>query len=185
MPTAEKVKAVADLKDRLERATMVVSAEYRGLTVKEMTALRKKLREGGFDVKVIKNTLLKLAAEQAGRADVTRIVEGPTALAIAFGDIIEAAKAMTDYAQTAPQAFKVRGGFMEGAVLTAADLKDLTKIPPRPVLLAQFLGQMQSPLQNFIALLDAPLQELTQLFQSLLSELPGLIEARARQMEAA
>lgn len=185
MPTQEKVARVADLKDRLERATMVVSAEYRGLTVKEMTALRKKLREGGFDVKVIKNTLLKLAAEQAGHEDVIRIVEGPTALAISFGDIIEAAKAMTDYAQTAPQAFKIRGGYTEGSVLTSTGLKDLTKIPPRPVLLAQFMGQMQSPLQNFIALLDAPLQELTQLFQSLLSELPGLVEARAKQLEAA
>lgn len=185
MPTQEKVAKVADLKDRLERATMVVSAEYRGLTVKEMTALRKKLREGGFDVKVIKNSLLKLAAEQAGREDVTKIVEGPTALAIAFGDVIDAAKAMTDYAQTAPQAFKVRGGFMEGTVLSATDLKDLTKIPPKPVLLAQFMGQMQSPLQNFIGLLDAPLQELTQLIQSLLSELPGLVEARAKQLEAA
>ncbi|HVP04898.1 MAG TPA: 50S ribosomal protein L10 [Dehalococcoidia bacterium] len=185
MPTQEKVDTVADLKERLERATMVVSTEYRGLTVKEMTALRKKLREGGFDVKVVKNTLLKLAAEQAGREDVTKIVEGPTALALAYGDVIEAAKAVTDYAQSAPQAFKLRGGFLEGSVLSANDLKDLTKIPPKPVLLAQFMGQMNSPLQNFIGLLDAPLQELTQLFQSLLSELPGLIEARAKQMEAA
>jgi large subunit ribosomal protein L10 len=185
MPTKEKELAVADLKDRLERATMVVSTEYRGLTVKEMTALRKKLREGGFDVKVIKNTLLKLAAEQSGHPDVTGIVEGPTALAISFGDIIDAAKAMTDYAATAPAAFKVRGGYMEGSVLSATDLKDLTKIPPKPVLLAQFMGQMNSPLQNFIGLLDAPLQELTQLFTSLLSELPGLVEARAKQLEAA
>lgn len=185
MPTKEKEQAVADLKDRLERATMVVSTEYRGLTVKEMTALRKKLREGGLDVKVVKNTLLKLAAEQAGREDVTKIVEGPTALAIAFGDVIEAAKAVTDYAGTAPAAFKLRGGYLDGAVLSANDLRDLTKIPPRPVLLAQFMGQMNSPLQNFIALMDGPLQELTQLFNSLLSELPGLVEARAKQLEAA
>jgi large subunit ribosomal protein L10 len=150
-----------------------------------MQALRRKLREGGLEVKVVKNTLLKLAAEQAGQDGVTQIVEGPTALALAFGDIIDAAKAVTDYAATAPQAFKLRGGFMEGSVLSAADLKDLTKIPPKPVLLAQFMGQMQSPLQNFIGLLDAPLQELTQLFQSLLSELPGLVEARAKQLEAA
>ena len=185
MPTQEKVDTVAELKERLERATIVVSSEYRGLTVKEMQALRRKLREGGFEVKVIKNTLLRLAAEQAGQPEVTRIVEGPTALALAFGDVIEAAKAVTDYAQTAPQAFKLRGGYLEGSVLSANDLKDLTKIPPKPVLLAQFMGQMNSPLQNFIGLLDSPLQELTQLFQSLLSELPGLVEARAKQLEAA
>jgi large subunit ribosomal protein L10 len=185
MPTKEKVQAVADLKERLERATMVVSTEYRGLTVKEMTVLRKKLREGGFDVKVVKNTLLKRAASEAGREDVTKIVEGPTALAMAYGDVIEAAKVVTDYANSAPQAFKIRGGYLEGSVLSATDLKDLTKIPPKPVLLAQFMGQMNSPLQNFIGLLDSPLQELTQLFNSLLSELPGLVEARAKQLEAA
>ena len=185
MPTKEKVETVADLKDRLERATIVVGTEYRGLTVKEMQALRRKMREGGLELKVVKNTLLKLAAEQAGQPDVTKIVEGPTALAIAYGDVIEAAKAVTDYAQSAPQAFSLRGGFFEGSVLSAADLKDLTKIPPRPVLIAQFMGQIESPLRNFIALLDSPLQELTQLLQSLLSELPGLIEARAKQMEAA
>lgn len=185
MPTQKKIATVEELRDRLERATLVVSAEYRGLTVKEMQDLRRKLREGGLEVRVIKNTLLKLAAEAAGRPDLMRIVEGPTALALSFGDAIDAAKAVTGYAGTAPGAFGVRGGYMEGQLLSAGDLKELVKIPPRPVLLAMFLGQMQSPLANFIALLDAPLQELTLLIQSLLSELPGLLEARARQLEAA
>jgi large subunit ribosomal protein L10 len=185
MPTQEKIAAVAELKDQLERATIVMSSEYRGMTVKEMQNLRRKLHDGGLEVKVIKNTLLKIAAEQAGKADVTQIVEGPTALALAYGDIIEAAKAITGYAQTAPQAFSLRGGFLDGAVLTAADLRELTKIPPRPVLIAQFMGLMESPLAGFLALMEGPLQELTQLFQALLSELPGLVEARAKQLEAA
>jgi large subunit ribosomal protein L10 len=185
MPTQEKIDAVAELKDRLERATVVISTEYRGLTVKEMQDLRRKLREGGLEVKVIKNTLLRRAAEEAGHPEVTSIIEGPTALAIAYGDVIEAAKAVTGYAQGAPGAFSLRGGYMDGSVLSANDLRDLTRVPPRPVLLAQFMGQMQSPLAGFIGLLDAPLQELTGLFRSLLSELPGLVEARARQLEAA
>ncbi len=74
---------------------------------------------------------------------------------------------------------------MDGVVLTAADLRSLTTIPPKPVLLAILMGTIEAPLANFVALLDAPLQELTQLFQSLLSELPGLIESRANQLEAA
>ncbi len=184
MPTQEKIDAVAELKDVLERSTMVVSTHYRGMTVKEMQELRRKLREGGIEVMVVKNTLLKLAAEQAGKASLMDIVEGPTALALTYDDIIEAAKAVGAYATAAPQAFAVQGGFLDGSTLTANDLRDLTKIPPKPVLLAQFMGQMQSPLANFIALLDGPLQELTLLLQSLLSELPGLIEARAKQMEA-
>ncbi len=185
MPTQKKVDTVADLKARIERSTLMASSAYRGLTVKEMQELRRRLREGGIEVKVIKNSLLRLAAEQSGHGDMSSIIEGPTALAIAYGDIIEAAKAIAGYAQGAPQAFSLRGGYMDGQVLTAADLKDLVKIPPKPVLLAQLLGQLQSPLAGFIGLLDAPLQELTGLLQSLLSELPGLVEARAKQLEAA
>jgi large subunit ribosomal protein L10 len=185
MPTQKKIDTVADLKGRIERATLVAGTEYRGLTVKEMQDLRRTLRERGVEVKVVKNTLLRIAAEQAGQPDLSRIVEGPTALAIAYGDAIEAAKAITGYAQAAPQAFSLRGAFLDGHVLSAADLRDIVKLPPKPVLLAQFLGQMQSPLAGFIGLLDAPLRELTGLINSLLSELPGLIEARARQMEAA
>ena len=185
MPTQKKIDTVAELRAQLERATLVASTEYRGLRVKELQELRRRLREGGLEVKVVKNTLLKLAAEGAGHGDLMQIIEGPTALAISYGDMIEAAKALTGYAQTAPQGFAVRGGFMDGQVLSAQDLRDLVRIPPKPVLLAQLMGQLQSPLAGFIALLDAPLQELTLLFQSLLSELPGLIEARAKQMEAA
>jgi large subunit ribosomal protein L10 len=185
MPTQRKIDTVADLKERLEKATIIVSAEYRGLRVKEMEELRRKLREGGLEVRVVKNTLLKRAADEAGEQEIIRIVEGPTALAIGYGDIIEASKAIAAYAQGAPATFAVRGGYMDGTVLTANDLRDLVRIPPRPVLIAQFMGQMQSPLATFIGLLDSPLQELTGLLQSLLSELPGLIEARAKQMEAA
>jgi len=185
MPTQRKIDAVADLKERLEKATIIVSTEYRGLRVKEMEDLRRKLREGGLEVRVVKNTLLKRAADEAGEPDVIRIVEGPTALAIGYGDVIEASKAVAAYAQGAPATFAVRGGYMDGAVLTANDIRDLVRIPPRPVLIAQFMGQMQSPLAGFIGLLDAPLQELSGLMNSLLSELPGLVEARAKQLEAA
>lgn len=185
MPTQQKIEAVADLKDRLERATIIVSSEYRGLTVKEMQSLRKALRDGGLEVKVVKNTLLRRAADEAGQPDVAGIIEGPTALAFAYGDVIDAAKAVSTYAQTAPQAFKLRAAYMEGTVLSAKDVSDLTKIPPKPVLLAQFMGQMESPLRNFLGLMEAPLQEFNGLLKSLLSELPGLIEARAKQLEAA
>jgi large subunit ribosomal protein L10 len=184
MPTQKKIDTVADLKGRIERATLVASAEYRGLRVKEMVEMRRRLREAGIEVKVIKNTLLKLAAEGAGEPELLEIVEGPTALALTYGDAIEAAKALSGYAQGAPQGFAIRGGYMDGAVLSAKDVRDLVRIPPRPVLLAQFMGQMQSPLAGFVGLLEAPLRELTGLMHSLLSELPGLVEARALQMEA-
>ena len=174
MPTQKKVEEVAGLRERIERATMVVSADYRGLSVKEMDQLRKRLRAAGLEVRVIKNTLLKLAAEQAGQPDIVRIVEGPTALALSYGDAIEAAKALTEYAQTAPPLFALRGGYLDGQVVSAEDLRALVRLPARPVMLAQLMGQ-----------LEAPLRELALLLESAVSELPGLIEARARQLEAA
>ncbi|HEV8574706.1 MAG TPA: 50S ribosomal protein L10 [Dehalococcoidia bacterium] len=184
MPTQKKIDTVAELKERIERATIVASAEYRGMRVKDMVEMRRRLREAGVDIKVVKNTLLRLAAEESGRSDLLQIVEGPTALAVSFGDVIEAAKALSGYAQGAPAGFALRGAFLEGQVLSAQDIRDLVRIPPKPVLLAQFMGQMQSPLAGFVGLLDAPLRELSGLVHALLSELPGLVEARARQMEA-
>ncbi len=185
MPAQKKIETVAELKERIERATLLASADYRGLRVKEMVEMRRRLREAGLEVRVVKNTLLRIAANETGRPELLEIIEGPTALAMGFGDVIEAAKALSGYAQGAPAGFGLRGGFMDGRVLSAQDLRDLVRVPPRPVLLAQFLGQMQSPLAGFIGLLDAPLHELVGLMQSLLGELPGLVEARARQMEAA
>ena len=185
MPTQKKIDTVADLKERIERATLLASADYRGLRVKEMVEMRRRLREAGIEVQVVKNTLLRLAANESGQPDLLEIVEGPTALAISYGDAIEAAKALTGYAQGAPAGFGLRGGFMDGRVLSARDIRDLVRVPPRLVLIAQFMGHMQSPLAGFVGLLDAPLRELSLLMQSLLSELPGLVEARARQMEAA
>ena len=184
MPTQHKIDQVADIKDRIERSTIVIGTDYRGLTVQEMQVLRRKLREGGLELRVIKNSLLKLAAEAAGAPEVYELAEGPTALAISYDDIVEAAKALAAYAREAPAAFKVGGGYLDGTLLTANDVKNLTKIPPRPVLIAQFMATIESPLVTFVALMDSPLQEFSQLLQALLQELPGLLEARARQLES-
>ena len=184
MPTQHKIDQVADIKDRIERSTIVIGARYRGLSVPEMQFLRRKLREGGLEFRVIKNSLLKLAAEAAGAPEVYELADGPTALAISYDDIVEAAKAIAEYAREAPAAFKIGGGFLDGTLLTADAVKDLTKIPPRPVLIAQFMGTIESPLVNFVALIDNPPREFSQLLQALLQQLPGLLEARARQLES-
>jgi large subunit ribosomal protein L10 len=154
------------------------------MRVKDMQDMRRAMRQGGLEVKVVKNTLLKLAADEAGQPELMKIVEGPTALTFGYGDVIEASKTLTGFLQGAPAGFGIRGGFMDGAVLTLGDLREMVKIPPRPVLLATLLGQLQSPLAGFVGLMDAPLYELTGLLRALLSEFPGLVEARARQLEA-
>ena len=184
MPTQKKIDQVQDLKQRMERATITVSADFRGLRVREMDQMRKRLRAASLEVRVIKNNLIRLAAGEAGSPELMQIVEGPTALVIAYDDPMEAAKAITEYAQSAPPTFSLRGAFLDGHVVSAADLRELVRLPPRPVMLAQLAGQLQAPLATFSALLESPLRELSSLLQSVMSELPGLILARVRQLEA-
>jgi len=183
MPTQKKIETVAAIKDRLERAALVISTNYRGLNVKDMQELRSKLREGDLEVTVIKNSLLKLAADQSERSEFMEIVEGPTALVIAYEDIVTGAKAVMDYAKSAPPSFEIRGAFMDGQILTEKDVAALTKIPPKPVLIAQIAGGLQAPLIGIVRLLESPIYELNALLRAMLSELPALLNARIAQLE--
>ena len=96
MPTARKEASVAELKALVERASIVVGAEYRGLTVKEVTALRRTLREAGVEVRVVKNRLFQIAAAQAGVPDAGQVVEGPTMIVFGYGDIVAPSKVIAD-----------------------------------------------------------------------------------------
>jgi large subunit ribosomal protein L10 len=183
MPTQKKIDQVAELKDVLERAAMVITTGYRGLNVKEQITLRRALTDGKIEVRVVKNSLLKLAAEESDRGELMQVVDGPTALAVVYDEIVEAAKAITEYKKGAPAAFTIQGGYLDGSVLSEQDVEALTKIPPKPVLIAQIAGSLQSPLAELVSLLESPVRELTSLLNSLLTELPGLIEARVRQLE--
>jgi large subunit ribosomal protein L10 len=185
MSTQKKIDLVEQLKQHMERATITVSTDYRGLRVKEMEQMRRHLRPANVEVKVVKNRLLRLAADQTGTPELMQIVEGPTALVLGYEDPIAAAKVITEYAQSAPPTFAIRGAFMDGQTFSPDDLRELVRLPPRLVLLAQLAGNIQSPLVAFVGLLDSPLRELASLLQSALSELPGLLEARARQLETA
>ena len=185
MPTQRKIDLVEELKQIIGRASITVGADFRGLRVQEMDQMRQRLRASSVEVRVIKNSLLRRAADQAGIPDLMQIIEGPTALVLSYDDPTEAAKAVMEYARSAPPTFAIRGAFMDGQVVSADDLKALVLLPPRPVMLAQLAGQLQAPLATFVGLLESPLQELSSLLHSALSALPGLIEARAKQLETA
>lgn len=183
MPTQKKIDTVEEIRERISRASITIGADFTGLRVPEMDQLRRRMREANVEVRVIKNNLLKLAADAAEVPTLMEIVEGPTALVLGYDDATEAAKAISEYARTAPPTFAIRGAFMDGQVVSADDLKTLVDLPPRPVLIAQIAGQLQSPLATFMALMESPLRELSGLLQATVSELPGLIEARAKQLE--
>jgi len=186
MPTQRKIDAVTELADRIGRSTLSVATVYLGLTVAEMGALRRQLREAGVELRVIKNSLFRLAAEQAGRPEMAELAEGPTAIAFAYGDIVAPARALTDYVRTARNAFAVRRAFADGQPLSARDLDDLGRLPPREVLIGQVAGALQAPLARLSYLLSASLTNpAATLLNSSLQQLQGLLGARASQMEGA
>lgn len=185
MPAPKKLKIVEELSEQLARATIAIGAAYQGLRVAEMNGLRRQLKAKGIEVRVAKNTLLRLAAAAAEKPDIGQLGEGPTALVFGYGDIIEVAKAVTEYMQSAKNAFAPRRAFVEGRLLTARELIDLATIPSRPVLTAQLLGALRSPLWRLVQLLSGALVQPTgQLLNSSLIQFQGLMEARSTQLEA-
>jgi large subunit ribosomal protein L10 len=153
-PRPEKVAVVADVRQRLSDAHAAILTEYRGLTVAEMAELRRSLAHVGGEYKVFKNTLVKLAVAGSEHEPLQPMLVGPTAIAFVSGDVSAVAKALRDFSRTAP-ALVLKGGYVDGAVVTAADLVALADLPPREVLLARVAGAMAAPLQQMAGLLAA------------------------------
>jgi large subunit ribosomal protein L10 len=169
----EKERVVAELARRLGESQTLMVADYRGLTMPEIDELRSRLLEAGARFTVVKNTLTKLAAEQAGATDVLELIEGPTAIAFleADGDPVAVAKVLNEVART-NDVLVIRGGVLEGTVVGGDEIKRLATLPPADVLRAQLAGAVVAPLTTVVGLFTAPLRDLV-----------GVIDARIRQLE--
>ncbi len=154
-----KSQVVAEVKDKLSQAKGVVLADYRGLTVAQVTRLRAQLREAGVEYKVIKNTMVKRAASELGLTGLDPYLEGPTALAFGLTDPVAPAKVLTEFAK-ANKDLEIKAGVVEGKVIGLDGVKALADLPPREVLLAQVLGAMQSPLVGLANVLQGPIRKL-------------------------
>ncbi|BCJ71186.1 50S ribosomal protein L10 [Catellatospora sp. IY07-71] len=151
---ADKAGTVAELKERFQNSGAVVLTEYRGLTVKQLTDLRRSM--GGAEYTVAKNTLAKRAATDAGLTGLDALFTGPTALAFVSGDVVEAAKGLKEFAKANPL-LVIKGGVFEGKAITAADVAKLADLESREVLLAKLAGAMKASMSNAAALFQAPL----------------------------
>ena len=151
---ADKATSVAELTERFQTSTATVLTEYRGLTVKQLTELRRSL--GGASYTVTKNTLAMRAAANAGLNGLETLFTGPTALAFVSGDVVEAAKGLRDFAKTHPL-LVIKGGIFEGKPLSAAEVTKLADLESREVLLAKLAGGMKANLSKAAALFQAPL----------------------------
>lgn len=153
----DKAAAVAEIAEAFRSSSAAVLTEYRGLTVKQISALRVAL---GADTtySVVKNTLTTIAAKDAGLSGVDALLEGPTAVAFIQGEPVAAAKALRDFAKANP-ALVVKGGVMDGKALTAEDVSKLANLESREVLLAKMAGALLASLSNAVYLLNAPLAQ--------------------------
>jgi large subunit ribosomal protein L10 len=173
MQKEDKERVVADLTERLRQAETLFVADYRGLTMPQIDALRGRLLENGARLSVVKNTLTRRAAEAAGADALLALLEGPTAIAFieAEGDMVAVAKALADAARET-RVLEIRGGVMQGREIPASAVEDLAKLPPLDILRGQVLAAVIAPLSTFAALVRAPLQNLH-----------GLIDARIEQLQ--
>jgi large subunit ribosomal protein L10 len=174
MKRDDKEKVVADLTQRLRSSDTVLVADYRGLTMPQIDALRTRLLESGARFSVVKNTLTRRAAEAAGADALLALLEGPSAVAFleADGDMVAAVKALADSARET-KVLAIKGGVLQGRTMSAEEVEALATLPPTDVLRGQVLGAIIAPLSTFAALMAAPLQNLH-----------GLIDARIEQLEA-
>ncbi|MFI7021504.1 50S ribosomal protein L10 [Micromonospora sp. NPDC049900] len=162
---ADKATAVAELTESFRSAGATVLTEYRGLTVSQLTQLRRSLgKETTYTV--AKNTLAKRAAADAGISGLDELFTGPTALTFVSGDIVEAAKGLRDFAKSNPK-LVIKGGVFEGKAITAAEVTKLADLESREVLLAKLAGAMKGNLSKAAALFQAPLSKTARLAAAL------------------
>jgi large subunit ribosomal protein L10 len=154
-----KAESVADLTSRLKASSTAVLADYRGMTVGQMRELRSKLRDGGIEMVVVKNTLARRAAKAAGYEPLSTELVGPIAMLFASEDVSAPARILNDYIR-ANRKMVIKGGLLEGQVITADSVVELADLPSREVLLSRLLGAMQAPLGNLASVLQAPISKL-------------------------
>ena len=156
MPNAkvlsEKQAIVAELTEKIQKATAGVIVDYKGITVEEDTALRRECRENAVDYAVVKNTLLRFAFNNSGLSELDSLLNGTTSLALCE-DPVAPARIMSDYAKKLNDKFEIKGGFMDGKPVDLETIKSLASIPALPVLQAQVLGTMLAPITGLAVVL--------------------------------
>ena len=164
MPNAkvlsEKQAIVAGLTEKLQSAAAGVLVDYSGINVADDTELRRKLRESNVDYSVVKNTLLRFAIDKAGLSELDQLLSGTTSLAVSKDDVVAPAKVIKEFADKLEGCFEIKGGFMEGRVLSLDEINALASIPALPVLQAQVLGTMLAPISSLACVIKAIAEKL-------------------------
>jgi large subunit ribosomal protein L10 len=191
MPKTEKIERVGELRERIDGSQALLLTEYRGLTVSDITELRRSLAEGGTSFAVVKNTLMRRAVTEAGVADLEPFLQGPSAVAFVSGDPVSAAKKVVDAAKRFP-ALVLKGGYLDGKVLSADEAKALADLESREVMLSKIAGMLKSEMSRAAAMFAAAPSRFLSLLEAFKEKVPGeaptsdvVVAAEAEVPEAA
>jgi large subunit ribosomal protein L10 len=162
----EKKKNVAELEEKFKSSKTAIFADYRGLKVADATDLRKNCREAGVDFRVVKNTLAKIAAENAGLQELDKMLVGPTAVAFGLEDPVIPAKVLVDFAKK-NRTLEIKGGMVEGRFVELPEIKTLAELPGRDVLISQVMCGLNAPIANLCSVLQGPIRKLVYALQAI------------------
>jgi len=172
MPTEKKSSMITDLVDTMAKSNIIVLADYRGIPTPRLTVLRRRLKGANSELRVVKNTLARLAARKSGKEELANSLVGPTAVTFGYGDVAPPVKALVSY-QTETEGFTIKGGWLGDKMYGREQIMSLATLPPREVLLGRVLGQMNAPISLFVGALASPIRGFV-----------GILQARISQLEA-
>ncbi|GEM_PF-110006 len=184
MPTDKAVAEVEELKSVLSEAKLIISTDYRGLNVTEMSALRRTIRESGGTYRVAKNTLIKIASNEIGRPEISEIIVGPTGFVLSTDDPVGPARALMTHIQENRLDIVVNGAYLEGTLVDADRVKYLSNLPSREELIGKVLGQMNAPIANLVGVLSGTLRGLMTVLQAHLDQGGNAITTESADAEA-
>ena len=150
---AQKQSDIAELKEKFEKSKLVILTDYRGINVEDITKIRADLRKANCEYKVAKNTTLKFAAKEANLEGITDLLEGPTAITFSYEDYVKPAKVLYNYAKDS-EFYKIKGGVMDGKVISVDEVLKLAKLPSREMLLTQLATVLLANIRNVAVVLD-------------------------------
>jgi len=168
MPSPKNIEAVKEIEEKFRKSKGMYFVDFHGINVEQVNSLRKELKASNIEYKVLKNTLLRIAADNVGLGDVKQFFTGPTAVAFAYDDPTLPARVLTEFIKKNKiEHIKIKGCLFEDKVFSAEEVESIAKLPTREELLAKFLATIQSPLANLISTLSAPMTQLVMALKAL------------------
>jgi large subunit ribosomal protein L10 len=169
----KKEEAVKKVEEWLSNCKVAIVTDYRGMTVSEMSQLRRQLRESGTEYRVVKNNLARIAAERAGKEELKNLLKGPSAIAFSYGEFSEPARVLSEYIRSAKVPLSIRGGLLNERLLSPSEIIALATLPPRDVLVSQLMRQIQAPIFSLLTVLNANLTGIIRVLQARKQQLEG------------